>query len=163
MRKGRLRAGPCSGPDPGTPPRHSLTASQALSLKRSGWAEGQADFPTTKSVCVRVCERETERIHLDLENINTHGLYQWGLMKITLFGDEVPGGSDSQEPAFSAGDAGSVPPSGRLPGEGDGCPLQCSCLEGSMDRGAWWATWGCKELDMTEWLTLVKCPTINEW
>ena len=84
MRKGRLRAGPCSGPDPGTPPRHSLTASQALSLKRSGWAEGQADFPTTKSVCVRVCERETERIHLDLENINTHGLYQWGLMKITL-------------------------------------------------------------------------------
>ena len=34
-------------------------------------------------------------------------------MKITLFGDEVPAGSDSQESACSAGDAGSVPPSGR--------------------------------------------------
>ena len=43
----------------------------------------------------------------------------------------------------SAGDArnaGSTPGSGRRPGEGNGSPLQCSCLETSMDRGAWWAT-----------------------
>ena len=41
---------------------------------------------------------------------------------------------------------------GRSPGEGNGNPLQYSCLENSMDRGAWQATvpWGCKELDMTE-------------
>ena len=41
---------------------------------------------------------------------------------------------------------------GRSPGEGNGNPLQFSCLENSMDRGAWQATvpWGCKELDMTE-------------
>ena len=39
----------------------------------------------------------------------------------------------------SAGDAGSFPGSGRSPGEGDGNPLQCSCLENSMDGGAWWA------------------------
>ena len=38
----------------------------------------------------------------------------------------------------SAGDAGSFPGSGRSPGEGDGNPLQCSCLENSMDGGAWW-------------------------
>ena len=39
----------------------------------------------------------------------------------------------------SAGDAGSFPGLGRSPGEGDGNPLQCSCLENSMDGGAWWA------------------------
>ena len=45
--------------------------------------------------------------------------------------------------AASAGDgrdAGSVPGSGRSPGEGNGYPLQYSCLENSLDRGAWWAT-----------------------
>ena len=40
--------------------------------------------------------------------------------------------------ARDVGDAGSVPGSGRAPGEGD--PLQYSCLENPMDRGAWWAT-----------------------
>ena len=39
-----------------------------------------------------------------------------------------------------AGDAGSVPGSGRPPGEGDDSPLQYSCLESSMDRGVWQAT-----------------------
>ena len=40
----------------------------------------------------------------------------------------------------NAGDAGSIPGSGRSPGEGDGYPLQYSCLENPMDRGAWRAT-----------------------
>ena len=39
-----------------------------------------------------------------------------------------------------AGDAGSIPKLARSPGGGDDNPLQCSCLENSMDRGAWWAT-----------------------
>ena len=52
----------------------------------------------------------------------------------------LPCGSDSKEPACSAGDPGSFPGSGRSPGEGNGNPLQYSCLENSMDRGAWWAT-----------------------
>ena len=47
-----------------------------------------------------------------------------------------PGGSDGKESAFSAGDLGSVPGLGRSPGEGNGNPLQYSCLENSMDRGA---------------------------
>ena len=53
---------------------------------------------------------------------------------------------------FNAGDPGSIPGSGRSPGEGNGNPLQYSCLENSMDRGAWQATspWGYKESDMTE-------------
>ena len=43
------------------------------------------------------------------------------------------GGSDGQESACNAGDSGSIPGSRRSPGEGNGCPLQYSCLENSMD------------------------------
>ena len=54
--------------------------------------------------------------------------------------------------AGGARGAGSIPGLGRSPGEGNGNPLQFSCLENSMDRGAWWATvcGGGKESDMTE-------------
>ena len=48
-------------------------------------------------------------------------------------------GVDVKESACSAGDPGSIPGSGRFPGEGNGNPLQYSCLENSMDREAWWA------------------------
>ena len=51
-----------------------------------------------------------------------------------------PGGSNGKESACSAEDLGSIPWSGRSPGEGNGYPLQYSCLENAMDRGAWWAT-----------------------
>ena len=51
-----------------------------------------------------------------------------------------PGDSDGKESACSAGDQGSIPWLGRSPGEGNGCPLQYSCLENPMERGAWWAT-----------------------
>ena len=49
-------------------------------------------------------------------------------------------GLDSKEPACNAGGPGSIPGSGRSPGEGNGNPLQYSCLENSKDRGALWAT-----------------------
>ena len=48
-----------------------------------------------------------------------------------------PGGSDSKESACNARDPGSIPGSVRSPGEGNGNPLQYSCLENSMDGGAW--------------------------
>ena len=51
-----------------------------------------------------------------------------------FLGEDFPGGSDSKASAYSAGDLGSIP------GEGNGNPLQYSCLENPMDRGAWWAT-----------------------
>ena len=50
------------------------------------------------------------------------------------------GGSDGEESACNAGDPGSIPESGRSPGEGNGNPPQYSCLENPMDRGAWQAT-----------------------
>ena len=56
-----------------------------------------------------------------------------------------------QETACHGGDAGSIPVLGRSPGTGNGNPFQCSCLEKSMDRRAWWATvHELKESDMTE-------------
>ena len=54
-----------------------------------------------------------------------------------------------------AGDLDSIPGSGGSPGDGNGYPLQYSCLENPMDRGAQWATvHGVAESDMTERLTL---------
>ena len=50
------------------------------------------------------------------------------------------GGSEVKAFASNAGDLGSIPGSGRSPGEGNGNPLQYSCLENPMDRGAWQAT-----------------------
>ena len=50
------------------------------------------------------------------------------------------GGSDGKEPACNARDPGSIPEPGKTPGEGNDYPLQYSCLENSMDRGAWWPT-----------------------
>ena len=51
----------------------------------------------------------------------------------------LPGGSDVKESTCNVGDPGSIPGSERSPGEGTGNPLQYSCLENPMDRGAWWA------------------------
>ena len=61
-----------------------------------------------------------------------------------------PSSSVGKESACSAGYPGSIPGSGRSPGEGNGNPLQTSCLENPTDRGAWWATvHGIAESDMT--------------
>ena len=61
------------------------------------------------------------------------------------------GGSDSKVSAYNVGDPDLIPGSGRYPEEGNGNPLQYSCLENSMDRGAWWAiVHRVAELDTTE-------------
>ena len=66
-----------------------------------------------------------------------------------------PGGSNGKEFTCNVGDLGLIPGLGRSPGEGNGYPLQYSCLENSMDRGAWQATvHGAAELDTTEQLSL---------
>ena len=51
-----------------------------------------------------------------------------------------PGGPAVMNLPANAGHTGSIPGSGRSPGEGNGYPLQYSCLGDPMDRGAWWAT-----------------------
>ena len=47
--------------------------------------------------------------------------------------------AQTEASAYSTGDLGLIPGLGRSPGEGNGNPLQYSCLENSMDRGAWWS------------------------
>ena len=61
-------------------------------------------------------------------------------------------GSDGKELAWNAGDPGSIPGSERSPEEGNGNPLQYSCLENPMDRGAWQITVRGVVKDTTEWL-----------
>ena len=68
-----------------------------------------------------------------------HGTYLLSTYYIACF----PDGSGVKNPPVNAGDAGdlgSIPGWGRSPGGGHGNPLQYSCLENSMDRGAWWST-----------------------
>ena len=59
---------------------------------------------------------------------------------VILYVEVCPGGSEIKASACNAGDLGSIPGSGRSPGEGNGNPLQYSCLENPMDGWAWWAT-----------------------
>ena len=59
---------------------------------------------------------------------------------LTFLNRGFPGSSDGKVSAYNAGDPGSIPGSERSPGEGNGNPLQYSCLENPMDRGAWEAT-----------------------
>ena len=63
------------------------------------------------------------------------GLYQ---SKVNV-SEGFPGGSVVKNLPAKAGNLGSIPGSGRSPGEGNGNPLQCSCLENPTDRGAWQA------------------------
>ena len=78
---------------------------------------------------------------------------------------DFPGGSDGKASVYNVGDLGSIPGSGRFPGEGNGNPLQYSCLENPMDGGAWcrllsmgsepgagYCPWGHKESYTTEQL-----------
>ena len=79
-----------------------------------------------------------------------------------------PGGSEGKESACHAGDLGSIPKLRRSPGEGDGNPLQYSCLGNPMDSGAWKTTWDHRESDVIERLNIPElvhfrqdlvCPT----
>ena len=68
-------------------------------------------------------------------------LLQWpSIYRIAPILKGFPGSSVGKESACKAGDLGSIPGLGRSPGEGNGNPLQYSCLENPMDREAWQAT-----------------------
>ena len=78
-----------------------------------------------------------------------------------------PSGSEVKASARNAGDLGSIPGSGRSPGEGNGNPLQYSRLENPMDRGAWWATVHGVAKSRTRLsdftFTFSKVPSLNEY
>ena len=71
-----------------------------------------------------------------------------------------PGGSEGKDSACNVENPGSIPGSGRSPGEGNGNAFRYPCLEKSMDGGAWqaYSPWGRKESDTTERLHLILDP-----
>ena len=71
-----------------------------------------------------------------------------------------PSGSDGKESACNAGVPGLIPVLGRSPGEGNGYPLQYSCLENSTEEPGELQSMDHKESDITEWLTLLLCHTL---
>ena len=83
--------------------------------------------------------------HLGMEDPTViSGNFTFSLSLLLCYNTKVahmgfPDSSTGKE-SCNAGDLGSSPGLGRSPGQGDGNPLQCSCLENSMNRGAWWAT-----------------------
>ena len=81
------------------------------------------------------------KVFIPLINLK-RGLYIYNPREFSLHlcKECLPGGSEGKASAGNAGDPGSIPGSGRSPGEGNGNPFQYSGLENSMDAGAWWAT-----------------------
>ena len=78
-------------------------------------------------------------LHVLLLKNNLFTIYCW-LINTKLTFNDFPGGSDGKAFAYNAGGLGSIPGSGTSSGEGNGNPLQYSCLENPKDGRAWWAT-----------------------
>ena len=74
-------------------------------------------------------------VNLTLSVITFFGSFFFLIMILNIL--DFPDSSDCKASAYNAGDLDSIPGSGRSPGEGNGNPLQYSCLENSIDREAW--------------------------
>ena len=97
------------------------------------------------SVCLvaKSCPTLCNPIDYNLPGSSVHGISQQEYWRRLLIYMGCPGSTVVNDPLASAKDArdlGSIPGSGRSPGEGNVNPLQYSCLGSLMERGAWWAT-----------------------
>ena len=114
--------------------------------------DGPVQFQIPKSIATIVEQRIRSKITLVFRRISSKYRlknYQPEILYLAKLGiqcevelhiyihKDFPGDSDGKESAGNAGDRGSIPGSGRSPGEGNGYPLQYSCLENSMHRRAW--------------------------
>ena len=85
-------------------------------------------------------EKKGKQIYLNDGVTNIAEKEAKAILKGTQKLEGLPGGSDGKESTCNVGDLGSIPVSGRSPGEGNGYPLQYSCLENPINKGACWAT-----------------------
>ena len=106
--------------------------------KAADWrASGKRGFLQTTCASGQITWRGS---YLGLRNYLTWKKLNWILNWHHVKCNGFPGGSGHKESACNAGGTGLIPGSGRSPGEENGNPLQYSCLENSMHRGAWQAT-----------------------
>ena len=106
-------------------------------------------FTANRLFLLLLCPRNTLALEA-LTNISEGSLVHFLLNSLWVLTSGFPSGSVGKESTCNARDWGSIPGLGRSPREGNGNPLQYSCLENPMDRGAWQATvHGSQELDTT--------------
>ena len=118
---------------------------------------------TPKYLCIYFRRRKKDilfynyGIIIKLRKVNINIYYDYLLL---IYSSAFPGGSDGKESTCHVGDLGLFSGLGRSSGRGYGNPLQYSCLENSMDRDAWWATFHgviqSKESDTTEQLSNIQ-------
>ena len=123
----RLRFNPCVGKIPWR------RAWQPTTVFLPGESYGQRSLVATVHWVVK---SQTQLKQLNRQACNMH-IYTY---IFAYRGWCFTGGSDGKESACNAGDLGSIPGSGRAPGEENEYSLQCSCLRNPMDTGSWWAT-----------------------
>ena len=129
--------------------RHDWVTEHSQNVKTSGWGEGKRylhreDWVKLKILKTCLLLLLSSALSVTLNNHPTSHLKALKTSKFfyftSIWGQSFPGSSVSKESAFSAGDSGSILGLERCPGEGNGNPLQYSCMENPMDRGAWQAT-----------------------
>ena len=113
-----------SGDQPGSMETWSWCCNPESHILKSG----------THTRCLH-CSLKAEFLFLQETSVFALQTVNW-LDEAYLCYTDFPGGSDGKASIYNAGDPGSIPGSERSPGEGNGNPLQYSCLENSMDRGA---------------------------
>ena len=107
------------------------------SLKKEGiWASSN-EVDASRAYYTELDKSEKEK-QISYINVHVWNLERW-FWRMYLQGSDFPGSSDGKASAYNVGDLGSIPGevSRRSPGEGNGNPLQYSCLENPMDWGAW--------------------------
>ena len=103
-----------------------------LCIQHPVWTWPSRATPSSSFVETHSCDAETR-----IRSYTTSEKETFKRSKLQL---GLTHGSVGKDPAYNAGDLGSIPGSGRSPGGGNGNPLQHSCLGNPMDRGGWWAT-----------------------
>ena len=118
---------------------HRMAPSTLLRISFQSWLPASAFGPS----CSQLLAHHSSLSLSPTESTQLHGM--------PSHPRSFPGGSEVKVSGCNVGDLGSIPGSRRSPGEGNGNPLQYSCLENPIDGGAWWAV-GRKESDTTEQL-----------